>query len=104
MSPQFRQSSVRSLGSGTLLDEDGGSVVTFVSSSCEGESSTSNSYWLGGEPSLLGEELEKKGVQSILDALTDKEKEEITMKDTTMPIRHLRAEKVSESSRSQKTG
>jgi hypothetical protein len=47
---------------------------------------------LGGEASLLGVEIEEKGVQAILEALADEEKKEMT--DTTMPIRHFRAEKV----------
>lgn len=54
--------------------------------------------WLGGEPSQLRVEVEQKGVQAILDALTEQERQEI-MKDTTMPIRHFRAEKVSRSDR-----
>ena len=54
---------------------------------------TEMNTWLGGEPNLLDVEVEKEGVKDILAALTEEELKE--MKDTTMPIRHFRAEKVS---------
>ena len=57
--------------------------------------------WLGGEPNLLDVEVEKKGVKDIMDALSAEEMKE--MKDTTMPIRHFRAEKVSFSEVASKT-
>lgn len=47
---------------------------------------------LGGEPQMLDEEVEKIGIQAMLDALTVEEREE--MSDPSMPIRHFRAEKV----------
>ena len=53
----------------------------------------SKDAWLGGEPNLLDLEVEKKGIDDILAALTEEEVNE--MKDKTMPIRHFRAEKVS---------
>jgi hypothetical protein len=51
-----------------------------------------SNHLLGGEPNMFDIETEVKGVQEILEALTDQEKEE--MSDTSMPIRHFRAEKV----------
>jgi len=96
MVPQLMaQSNVRSLGSG-VTDEDGDCVKFW--SHCEeapSPASASRILWLGGEPSLLGAKVEEKGVQAILNALTEEERKEIIMKDTTMPIRHFRAEKVS---------
>lgn len=50
--------------------------------------------WLGGEPHLLPLEVEQRGVLEILRALTAAEKEQLEAYDTTMPIRHFRAEKV----------
>lgn len=51
-------------------------------------------YWMGGEPSKYDEKLEQQGVMNILKSLTDTEREEIMAFDMTVPIRHLRAEKV----------
>ena len=60
-------------------------------STVDGAPSKKRNPLLGGEASLLGVEIEEKGVQAILEALADEEKKEMT--DTTMPIRHFRAEK-----------
>ena len=51
-------------------------------------------HWMGGEPSKYDHKLEQQGVSSILKALTDAERDEIIAFDMTVPIRHLRAEKV----------
>ena len=51
-------------------------------------------HWMGGEPSKYDNNLEQRGVMSILKALTDTERDEIISFDMTVPIRHLRAEKV----------
>jgi hypothetical protein len=51
-------------------------------------------YWMGGEPSKYDDNLEEQGVMTILKSLTDTEREEIIDFDMTVPIRHLRAEKV----------
>jgi hypothetical protein len=51
-------------------------------------------YWMGGEPSKYDDNLEQQGVMSILKALTETERDEIIAFDMTVPIRHLRAEKV----------
>ena len=51
-------------------------------------------YWLGGEPSKYDAKVEQQGVMNILKSLTDTEREEIMAFDMTVPIRHLRAEKV----------
>lgn len=50
--------------------------------------------WLGGEPNLLPVEKEKQGVTDILAALSASERKQLEAFDTTMPIRHFRAEKV----------
>lgn len=50
--------------------------------------------WLGGERHLLPEATERRGVAAICAALTEAEKEQVQAFDTTMPIRHFRAEKV----------
>ena len=51
-------------------------------------------YWMGGEPSKYDDNLEQRGVMSILKALTENERDEVIAFDMTVPIRHLRAEKV----------
>lgn len=51
-------------------------------------------YWMGGEPSKYDDTVEQQGVLSILKALSDSEREEIMAFDMSVPIRHLRAEKV----------
>ena len=48
---------------------------------------------LGGEEPLFDPEVEKKGVQAMMEALTDEEK--AALADPAMPMRHFRAEKVS---------
>jgi len=48
---------------------------------------------LGGEPHLLDAAVERKGVQDVLAALSDAEREQLMAFDGTMPIRHFRAEK-----------
>jgi hypothetical protein len=51
-------------------------------------------YWMGGEPSKYNDNMEQRGVMSILKALSETERDEIKSFDMTVPIRHLRAEKV----------
>ena len=48
---------------------------------------------LGGEPSLLGLEVERRGVRKVLAALSESETRQLMEFDPTMPVRHLRAEK-----------
>ena len=48
---------------------------------------------LGGEEHLLDANVETKGVQVMMNALTDEEK--AALSDPSMPMRHFRAEKVS---------
>lgn len=54
------------------------------------EQSTTSVY-LGGEKPLLDPEIERVGVEKILQSLT--EEETVRLTDPSMPIRHLRAEK-----------
>jgi hypothetical protein len=58
----------------------------------QGSKKTKHNKWLGSEPSRFGLDVEEAGVEAILEALTDGEKEEL--KDDTMLIRFLRANKV----------
>ena len=51
-----------------------------------------NDMYLGGEASLFDPNVEKEGVQAILESLTEEEKAQ--MPDPAMPVRHLRADKV----------
>ena len=48
---------------------------------------------LGGEPHLLDQNVEIEGVQAMMEALTADEM--AALSDPSMPMRHLRAEKVS---------
>jgi hypothetical protein len=50
--------------------------------------------YLGGEPSLLPGSVERQGIADILQALSEAERKQMEAFDTTMPIRHFRAEKV----------
>jgi hypothetical protein len=50
--------------------------------------------WLGGEQLLMDKSTEHHGLMDILSTLTASEIERIQAFDKTMPIRHLRAEKV----------
>lgn len=52
-------------------------------------------FWLGPEPNLLDLATEEQGVADILAALSSEEREQVQQDDTSMPIRHFRAEKVS---------
>ena len=52
-----------------------------------------DSLFLGGEPNLLDVDVERRGVRTILATLSESEKDQLMAFDTTMPIRHLRAEK-----------
>jgi hypothetical protein len=91
-----------SSGNLKILDSTQHTVDTACSSSNSTDTSndhgsTISIYWLGGEANLFDIEIEKKGVADILDKLTKEETKQMMAFDQTMPIRHFRAEKVSES-------
>jgi len=76
-------------GSDGALDDAGG-PETSASNTC-----AVDRFWLGQEPNLLDVATEAQGVADILGALSSEEQEQVQREDTSMPIRHFRAEKVS---------
>jgi hypothetical protein len=74
-------------GNTILLTSSMGSLSTRSLSSVD-------ESWLGGEPLLMDKSTEHHGLMDILSTLTASEIEQIQAFDKTMPIRHLRAEKV----------
>jgi hypothetical protein len=69
-------------------------TVLSLESSSSTEFTIPDEAWMGGEPALKDETVERKGVMTILSALTEAERAQIEGFDRTMPIRHFRAEKV----------
>ena len=97
------ESSSKDSASQTTCSSSVSSVALHNSRSSQDESEPSKDFpslsdvslhWMGGEPSKYDHKLEQQGVSSILKALTDAERDEIIAFDMTVPIRHLRAEKV----------
>ena len=74
--------------------KDDHTVRSLESSSCSEASNPVDETWMGGEPSLQDETVERRGVMHILSALTESERAQVEGFDRTMPIRHFRAEKV----------
>lgn len=78
-----------------VIDNPSGVTLNAVGSNLPAfETVDINEPYLGGEPMHFGEDVERESLVQILKTLTQEEK--VSMNDITMPIRHLRAEKVSE--------
>ena len=78
-------------GSDGAVDDDDDAPETSASNT----RSVDPRFWLGPEPNLLDVATEEQGVADILAALSSEEREQVQRDDTSMPIRHFRAEKVS---------
>ena len=77
---------------GALDDDDDDTPEEIISAS---NTRSVDRFWLGQEPNLLDVATEEQGVADILAALSSEEREQVQREDTSMPIRHFRAEKVS---------